>query len=139
MRRNWLGAHCHIRTFSGHSEGVTCVQFDQHRIVSASHDNTIKVWSMRTNSQWPVQTLVGHSGRVRCLHLSNNRLVSGAADATIKVWEVEETSEWSSIVCRVTMSGHTDIVRCLQVSSFNEFHSLELILEKTACEVWFEA
>ncbi|KAF2363667.1 F-box domain [Trinorchestia longiramus] len=115
VRRNWLGAHCHVRTFSGHSEGVACVQFDQHRIVSASHDNTIKVWSMRTNSQWPVQTLVGHSGRVRCLHLSDSRLVSGAADATIKVWEVEETSEWSSIVCRVTMTGHTDTVRCLQV------------------------
>ena len=26
LRRNWLGAHCHIRTFEGHSEGVTCVQ-----------------------------------------------------------------------------------------------------------------
>jgi len=42
-------------------------------------------------------------------------LVSGAADATIKVWAVEETQEWSSIVCRVTMLGHSDTVRCLQV------------------------
>ena len=43
LHRNWLGAHCHIRTFEGHTEGVSCVQFDDHRIVSGSHDNTIKV------------------------------------------------------------------------------------------------
>lgn len=115
LRRNWLGAHCHVRTFEGHTEGVSCVQFDDHRIVSGSHDNTIKVWNMRTNSRWSVQTLVGHSGIVRCLHLAGNRLVSGSADATIKVWDVEETSQWSSINCKVTMIGHTSTVRCLQV------------------------
>ena len=76
-----------------------------------------QVWNMRTNSQWTCQTLVGHSGRVRCLHLDRSRLVSGAADATIKVWAVEETQEWSSIVCRVTMLGHSDTVRCLQVGA----------------------
>lgn len=43
LHRNWLGAHCHVRTFEGHTEGVSCVQFDDHRIVSGSHDNTIKV------------------------------------------------------------------------------------------------
>ncbi|XP_071521481.1 uncharacterized protein [Panulirus ornatus] len=115
LHRNWLGAHCHVRTFEGHTEGVSCVQFDDHRIVSGSHDNTIKVWNMRTNSRWSVQTLVGHSGMVRCLHLAGNRLVSGSADATIKVWDVEETSQWSSINCKVTMIGHSSTVRCLQV------------------------
>ncbi|MCL4136217.1 UNVERIFIED_CONTAM: hypothetical protein GTU68_051891, partial [Idotea baltica] len=115
LSRNWLGAHCHIRTFEGHEEGVSCVQFDENRIVSGSHDNTIKVWNRRTNSQWSVQTLVGHSGMVRCLHLADNRIVSGSADKTIKVWDVEETSSWSSITCKVTLVGHTDIVRCLQV------------------------
>ncbi|XP_050709264.1 beta-TrCP-like [Eriocheir sinensis] len=115
LHRNWLGAHCHVRTFEGHTEGVSCVQFDDHRIVSGSHDNTIKVWNMRTNSRWSVQTLVGHSNMVRCLHLAGNRLVSGSADATIKVWDVEETSQWSSINCKVTMIGHSSTVRCLQV------------------------
>ncbi|KAK3858471.1 hypothetical protein Pcinc_035335 [Petrolisthes cinctipes] len=115
LHRNWMGAHCHVRTFEGHTEGVSCVQFDDHRIVSGSHDNTIKVWNMRTNSPWSVQTLVGHSGMVRCLHLAGNRLVSGSADATIKVWDVEETSQWSSINCKVTMIGHSSTVRCLQV------------------------
>lgn len=43
LHRNWMGAHCHVRTFEGHTEGVSCVQFDDHRIVSGSHDNTIKV------------------------------------------------------------------------------------------------
>lgn len=43
LHRNWMRAHCHVRTFEGHTEGVSCVQFDDHRIVSGSHDNTIKV------------------------------------------------------------------------------------------------
>ena len=39
------------------------------RIVSGSHDKTIRVWNIKTNSPWSVMTLTGHSGEVRCLHL----------------------------------------------------------------------
>ena len=31
-----------MRTFEGHTGGVSCVQFDETRIVSGSHDKTIK-------------------------------------------------------------------------------------------------
>ena len=31
-----------MRTFEGHTQGVSCVQFDETRIVSGSHDKTIK-------------------------------------------------------------------------------------------------
>ena len=75
-----------MRTFEGHSGGISCVQFDGSRIVSGSHDKTIRVWNIKTNSKWSVLTLAGHSGEVRCLHLESggNRLVSGSTDATIK-------------------------------------------------------
>lgn len=115
LRRNWTKGYCHVRTFEGHSQGVTCVQFDETRIVSGSSDKTVKVWNIRTNSQWTVMTLVGHSGTVRCLHLEGNRLVSGATDCTIKVWDLSSQLGWSSIACKVTMVGHMDTVRCLQV------------------------
>ena len=65
--------------------GVSCVQFDDNRIVSGSSDKTIKVWNIRTNTTWAALTLEGHSGDVRCLHLHGNRLVSGSSDRTIKV------------------------------------------------------
>lgn len=32
-----------------------------------------------------------------------------------QVWDLSMQSSWSSIACRVTMTGHTDTVRCLQV------------------------
>ncbi|XP_043193054.1 F-box/WD repeat-containing protein 7-like [Amphibalanus amphitrite] len=115
LRRNWLQGHCHVRTFEGHGQGISCVQFDDTRIVSGSHDNSIKVWNIRTNSPWSVMTLLGHSGTVRCLHLLENRLVSGSTDTTIKVWDLSTQLQWSSIACKVTMVGHGDTVRCVQM------------------------
>ena len=86
LRRAWLKGRCHVRTFEGHSGGISCVQFDGSRIVSGSHDKTIRVWNIKTNSKWSGLTLTGHSGEVRCLHLESggNRLVSGSTDTTIK-------------------------------------------------------
>ncbi|KAK2192588.1 hypothetical protein NP493_26g03018 [Ridgeia piscesae] len=115
LRNNWLRGKCNVRTFEGHTQGISCVQFDDTRIVSGSSDKTIKVWNIRTNSPWSVQTLVGHSGTVRCLYLEGNRLVSGSTDTTIKVWDLSTQQSWSSIACKVTMTGHLDTVRCLQV------------------------
>ncbi|XP_066285294.1 F-box/WD repeat-containing protein 7-like [Branchiostoma lanceolatum] len=115
LRRNWLQGTCTVKTFDGHTQGISCVVFDDTRIVSGSSDKTIKVWNIRTNTPWSVLTLAGHSGTVRCLHLEGNTLVSGATDRTIKVWDLSMQSSWSSIACRVTMIGHSDTVRCLKV------------------------
>ena len=131
LRRAWMGGQCHVRTFEGHTGGISCVQFDGGRIVSGSHDKMIKVWNVKTNSPWSVITLAGHSGEVRCLHLGEfsdtcfllkifsdsdgNRLVSGSTDLTIKVWDLSISINWSSIACRVTMVDHTDTVRCVQM------------------------
>ena len=65
LRRSWLSGQCHVRTFEGHTGGISCVQFDGGRIVSGSHDKTIRVWNIKTNSPWSVMTLTGHSGEVR--------------------------------------------------------------------------
>ncbi|KAF6041358.1 hypothetical protein EB796_000312 [Bugula neritina] len=112
---NWRKGRCFIKEFSGHSEGVSCIQFDDERIVSGSFDTTIKVWNIGSNSILLAQTLTGHSKTVRCLHLSGNRLVSGSKDCTLKVWEMEKKENWSSIACKATMIGHSDAVRSVDV------------------------
>lgn len=116
LQQNWLKGNCFVRTFEGHTQGITCVQFDKTRIVSGSSDKTIKVWSTKTNTSWAALTLRGHSGTVRCLHLDDNQLISGSSDCTIKVWDLAEGVGWSRSRCRVTMVGHSHTVRCLQVA-----------------------
>ncbi|XP_066935422.1 F-box and WD repeat domain-containing 11-B-like [Clytia hemisphaerica] len=117
LRRNWMTGRCKVKTLTGHTQGVSCVQFDQSRIVSGSSDKTIRVWDLTSSSQDPVLHLVGHSGTVRCLQLIGNRLVSGSTDTTIKVWDLSVGSDWNMAGCRVTMIGHFDTVRCLQVDA----------------------
>eukprot|EP00128_Syssomonas_multiformis_P016297 Colp12_sorted_trinity150504_noHs@2228 len=107
LRRNWTNGYYTVRTFAGHRQGITCVQFDDTHIVSGSSDRTIKVWSTQTNVQC-VMTLHGHQFTVRCLHLDGDRLISGSADKTIKVWCL---TTWR---CVMTLEGHTDTVRCVQ-------------------------
>ena len=46
----------------GHDDHVvTCLQYDGVRIVSASDDNTLKVWSAETGNL--IRTLIGHTGQ----------------------------------------------------------------------------
>lgn len=53
----------------GHDDHVvTCLQFDGVKIVSASDDNTLKVWSAVTGNL--IRTLVGHTGKKENLNAS---------------------------------------------------------------------
>lgn len=116
LYRNWMKGRCSIRTFAGHEQGITCIQFDGQKIASGSSDATIKVWSRKTNAPWSVMTLRGHTSAIRCISLHANQLVSGSNDSTIRVWDlfIHEELNWSRASCRFTITGHTDAVRCLQ-------------------------
>ncbi|KAL9959313.1 hypothetical protein ACROYT_G032627 [Oculina patagonica] len=115
LHQNWLKGKCDVRTFEGHTQGISCVQFDDTRIASGSYDKTIRVWDIQSGDCDAVLTLAGHSGTVRCLNLNGNRLVSGSVDRSIKVWDLSFESYWSGASCKVTMVGHMHTVRCLQV------------------------
>ncbi|EDV25362.1 uncharacterized protein TRIADDRAFT_24498, partial [Trichoplax adhaerens] len=115
LYRNWMKGYCSIRKFEGHSQGISCVKFDESRIITSSYDKKVKVWDIRTNSPWSAMTLTGHTGTVRCMDLKENRLVTGSCDCTIKVWDLHMSQTWSSVVCRATLLGHQHTVRCLQM------------------------
>ena len=69
----------------GHIEGVWAVAGDKFRVVSASHDRTIKIWD-RDNGTCQT-TLVGHRGAVTCLALADDKIVSGSDDGDVKIWD----------------------------------------------------
>jgi WD40 repeat protein len=59
--------------------------------VSASYDNTLKVWDVATGEC--VATLEGHSGSVKSVAISpdGRRVVSGSGDGTLKLWGLPES------------------------------------------------
>ncbi|VDP27640.1 unnamed protein product [Heligmosomoides polygyrus] len=79
---------CVVRTFTGHTQGITCVQFDDDRIVSGSSDTTIRIWDLRNSSDVGSE-LIGHNDAVLCVQYRDREslAVSGSADNSIKCWD----------------------------------------------------
>ena len=98
---NWKTGRCSIRTFKGHSNGVTCLQFDHNILATGSYDTTIKIWNIETGEV--LQTLRGHTATVRTLQFDESKLISGSFDKTIKIWN------WQTGECLNTLNDcHTD-------------------------------
>jgi WD40 repeat protein len=91
----------------GHSATVYSVQFspEGQKIVSASADNTVRVWSAATGEC--EQTIEGHTGTVTSAAFSpeGQQIVSGSYDKTVRVWDAATGD------CMQTMPGHTDCMR----------------------------
>jgi len=86
-------------TLRGHDEVVYLVAFspDGKRIISGSHDNTIKVWDAETGDE--LMTLRGHDGLASiAFSPDGKRIVS--AGYTIKVWDSATGAEL------MTLRGH---------------------------------
>jgi len=62
---------------------------DGNRIVSASHDHTLKVWDAQTGTE--LHTLTGHTDSVFGCAFSpdGRRIVSASGDHTLKVWDAD--------------------------------------------------
>ena len=79
-----------MHTLAGHGDWVCSAQFspDGQSIVSASWDETVRVWSAATGEC--VQTLWGHSGPVYSAQFSadGQSIVSASDDNTVRVWDL---------------------------------------------------
>jgi WD40 repeat protein len=82
-------------TLKGHRVTVVACAFslDGRRIVSASHDNTLKVWDAETGRC--EATLEGHGGRVNACAFSpdGQRIVSASEDRALKLWGTDTAFE----------------------------------------------
>ena len=108
-RTRWVHNHDpkHI-SFPAHgSSVVTCLIFSHGRIISASDDHSIHVYSPITGEL--LRSLDGHEGGVWALAASKDTLVSGSTDRTVRIWDLAAGR------CTHVFGGHTSTVRCLAI------------------------
>src|SRR4051794_9640854 len=81
--------HSDLLTLKGHRGGVHSASFsaDGTRIVTASHDQTAKVWDAKTGIETLTLTLTHHTNWVESASFSpdGTRIVTASGDAA-KVW-----------------------------------------------------
>ena len=110
LRQSWTNGKTqpHHFAFPAHpSHVITCLQFDDDKILTGSDDTLIHVYDTRTGVLR--KKLEGHEGGVWALQYEGNVLVSGSTDRSVRVWDIEKG------LCTQVFHGHTSTVRCLQI------------------------
>ncbi|TAQ86854.1 hypothetical protein B7494_g4816 [Chlorociboria aeruginascens] len=98
----------HHMAFPAHpAHVITCLQFDDDKILTGSDDTRIHVYDTKTGELR--KKLEGHEGGVWALQYEGNVLVSGSTDRSVRVWDIEKG------LCTQVFHGHTSTVRCLQI------------------------
>ena len=110
FRRSWISGDIkpHHMAFPAHpAHVITCLQFDDDKILTGSDDTMIHVYDTKTGALR--KKLQGHEGGVWALQYEGNVLVSGSTDRSVRVWDIEKG------LCTQVFHGHTSTVRCLQI------------------------
>ena len=77
-----------IIQLEGHTDDVTCLAIYKNKLISGSHDATLKIWNLNTNMC--NNTLIGHKGSVdNVLVTQNNLIISTCIYGTIRIWDHE--------------------------------------------------
>ncbi|KAI8066277.1 WD40-repeat-containing domain protein [Gilbertella persicaria] len=109
LRQNWRKGRAQEKTFRGHDTSVvTCLQFDDDKIVSGADDAYINIYDTATGKKR--MTLEGHEGGVWALQYVENTLVTGSTDRRVHVWNMETGK------CTHVFTGHTSTIRCLLIT-----------------------
>ncbi|KAF9353956.1 hypothetical protein BGX34_011286 [Mortierella sp. NVP85] len=91
-----------IWILSGHGKGVTSAEYSPNgdRIVSGSHDSTVRIWDIATGDCLFI--LTGHTSHVNSVMYSpqGNLVASRSGDGTMRLWNVESGD------CRSIVSGY---------------------------------
>ncbi|KAL7785868.1 WD40 repeat-like protein [Trichoderma ceciliae] len=110
IRHSWTNGATkpsHV-AFAAHPRHViTCLQFDDDKIITGSDDTLIHIYDTKTGKLR--KKLEGHEGGVWALQYEGNILVSGSTDRSVRVWDIERG------LCQQVFYGHTSTVRCLQI------------------------
>jgi WD40 repeat protein len=96
-----------------HKEAVTAVALtpDGRRVITASRDQTLKIFDLMSGKEERV--LTGHLGPIRVLAVTpdGDQVLSGSDDGTLKLWKLQNMEEVR------TFFGHSGPVTALAVRS----------------------
>jgi WD40 repeat protein len=113
-------------TFEGHANFVSAVAPlpDGKRVLSASFDNTLKVWDLGTGQC--LRTLQGHTNWVASLAVlpDGRRALSASGDNSLKLWDLD------SGLCLYTLQGHSHYVMAVAVSH-DDKHAISASYDRT--------
>ncbi len=105
------------RVLSGHTAAVRSLAFAESSdlLVSAGHDNTVRVWNAESGAL--VKVLRGHGRWVRgCVVSDDGRsVVSAGYDGTVRFWDIEGYEELRVLRGKV-LSGHEDAIMAAEFS-----------------------
>ncbi|CAN6480928.1 unnamed protein product [Victoria cruziana] len=104
--------HRCLFTLLGHLDYIRTVQFHNEYpwIVSASDDQTIRIWNWQ--SRTCISVLTGHNHYVMCasFHPKEDLVVSASLDQTVRVWDIGSLR-------KKTVSPADDILRLTQMNT----------------------
>ncbi|KAG9033451.1 POC1 centriolar protein A, partial [Serendipita sp. 407] len=109
--RRWSAT---LNILSGHIGDIRSVAWsaDGRRIVSGSHDKTVRIWDVDTGQQHG-SSLEGHNGYVQSVAFSpdGQRVASGSSDKTVPIWDVDAGQQYGP-----SLEGHDGRVRSVAFS-----------------------
>ncbi|KAG6331608.1 hypothetical protein ID866_7480 [Astraeus odoratus] len=111
--REWPSVEVEL---TGHTDEVMSVAFspDGTRIISGSHDNTVRVWDAEKGKGVQIgRPLEGHSNGVTSVAFSpdGTRIIAGLHDHTVRVWDTERGVQIGS-----PLQGHSSWVTSVAFS-----------------------
>jgi WD40 repeat protein len=118
-----------LTSLNRHSYGVLdLVQISEHLLGSSSHDQTVRIWNLTTNTC--KFNLTGHTNSVYGLkQITPSILASGSLDKTIKLWNIT-----SGQLIR-TLMGHTNAI-LWSIDSLNNGQTLVSGSQDQTIKLW---
>ncbi|MEM9538285.1 MAG: hypothetical protein AAGA60_02110, partial [Cyanobacteria bacterium P01_E01_bin.42] len=79
---------------------------DGKQAISASDDNTLKIWDLETGNKR--LSLFGHRGKVRAVSITpdGKQAISASDDNTLKIWDLE------TVKILASFTGESGILSC---------------------------
>jgi WD40 repeat protein/serine/threonine protein kinase len=115
--RGWEHRHLWSRispklTLQGHTNAVTSAAFspDGKRIVTGSHDSTVRVWDAETGKQLLVPKGITSPVNSVAFSPDGKRIVSSGNEATVRVWDAATGKQI------LALKGHTGFVNSVAYS-----------------------